>query len=284
MAQHNPEHLESIYTAHLLEQIHANLDLLLKQSKISRSNVDIIKNALPQHSTSRRSEAAIPEPASMANGRAASSAMPQPTPMSQSSGPEPQAGQHQPPPHFPAPPPPPAPHQPPQHYKQAKALWAYRGSAPDDLSFEKGDIIVVLAEENPDWWRGQLLNSQQPGGLFPSNHVEVVSAPPPPPPPSNHFPSSQQYQRHSSNAPYPTGPPPHQSPAYSQVPQYVDYKAPQAAPPPPLQHTQSAPPANIIVEKPKKNLLQGRFGQALAGGAGFGAGSAVATHVVNAIL
>ncbi|KNZ61109.1 hypothetical protein VP01_1450g6 [Puccinia sorghi] len=291
MAQHNPEDLESVYTAHLLEQIHANLDLLLKQSKISRSNVDVIKNALPPHSTSIRSEAAIPEP-SMVNGRAASSGIPLPTAMSQSNYGGSHVGQHQPSaPNFPAPPPPPSHPQPPQHYKQAKALWAYRASAPDDLSFEKGDIILVLAEENPDWWRGQVLNSQQPAGLFPSNHVEVVSAPPgppppPPPPPPNHFPSSQQYQRHQSNPPYPTGPPPqgipeYQSPAYSQAPQYGDYKAPppQAAPPPPLQHTQSAPPANIT-----KNLLQGRFGQALAGGAGFGAGSAVATHVVNAIL
>lgn len=273
MAQHNPENSDSIYTAHLINQIHANLDLLLQQAKISRNQVDLIKEALPQSSTtSCRAESGLPQP-SFPNSKTASS--PQPTPNTPASHPQ---SQH-PPTSSPAPPPPPA-HQPP---KQARALWAYHGSAADDLSFKKGDIIVVLAEENPDWWRGQVLNSQQPGGLFPSNHVEVISAPSQ----SDHSPNPH-YQRNQSIAPYPPGPPQgnpgYQSPAYSQAPQYGDYKAPQAAPPPPLQHTQSAPPVNITVEKPKKNILQGRFGQALAGGAGFGAGSAVASHVVNAIL
>ncbi|WAQ87880.1 hypothetical protein PtA15_9A4 [Puccinia triticina] len=282
MAQHNPDNSDSIYTAHLINQIHVNLDLLLQQAKISRDKVGIIKEALPQSSS--RAHSALPEP-SFPHGRAPS--LPQPTPITQNGHPQSHSHSQPSPHHLPssvtAPPPPPLAHQPPQQYKQARALWAYHGSAADDLSFEKGEIIVILAEENPDWWRGQVLNSQQPGGLFPSNHVEVIS----PPLQSTHSPSPQ-YRHHQSIAPYPPGPPQGnpgcQSPAYSQAPQYGDYKAPQAAPPPPLQHTQSAPPVNITVEKPKKNLLQGRFGQALAGGAGFGAGSAVATHVVNAIL
>ncbi|KAH9447746.1 hypothetical protein Pst134EB_021748 [Puccinia striiformis f. sp. tritici] len=29
----------------------------------------------------------------------------------------------------------------------------------DDLCFEKGDIIVISAEQNPDWWRRQVLNA-----------------------------------------------------------------------------------------------------------------------------
>ncbi|KAA1095994.1 hypothetical protein PGT21_001914 [Puccinia graminis f. sp. tritici] len=277
MAQHHPENSDSIYTAHLINQIHANLDLLLQQAKISRNKVDLIKEALPQSSS--RADSGLPQP-SFPNNRTASP--PQPTPSTQADHPKSQPPPQHLPTSFPTPPPPPA-HQPPPQCKQARALWAYHGSAADDLSFEKGDIIVILAEENPDWWRGQVINSQQPGGLFPSNHVEVISVPSQ----SDHSPIPQ-YRRNQSIAPYPPGPPQgnpgYQSPAYSQAPQYGDYKAPQAAPPPPLQHTQSAPPVNITVEKPKKNILQGRFGQALAGGAGFGAGSAVATHVVNAIL
>ncbi|KAH9456786.1 hypothetical protein MJO29_010732 [Puccinia striiformis f. sp. tritici] len=275
MAQHNAQNPESIYTAHLITQIHANLDVLLQQAKISRNNVDIIKDALPQ--IPGRADSSLPEP-SFPSGRAPS--LPRTTPITQTGHPQPAS--HHPPSPLPAPSAPPA-HQPLQQFKQARALWAYRGSAADDLSFEKGDIVVILAEENPDWWRGQVLNGQQPGGLFPSNHVEIISVPAQ----LNRI-STPQYQHQQPIAPYPSGPPQghpgYQFPAYSQAPQYGDYKTHQAAPPPPLQHTQSAPPANITVEKPKKNLLQGRFGQALAGGAGFGAGSAVATHVVNAIL
>ncbi|PLW14947.1 hypothetical protein PCANC_07940 [Puccinia coronata f. sp. avenae] len=282
MSQLNRDHLESIYSDHLIHQIHANLDLLLRQSKISRTNVDIIKNALSEQSN--RSNPALPEPTNANNG----GSFPQPTALITLNGyQESQATHHN--PHLPSsfpPPPPPLAHTSSPQSKQARALWAYRGSAADDLSFEKGDIIVILAEENPDWWRGQVLNSQQSGGLFPSNHVEVINSVASQPQHS----SSPHYNQHENHsiAHYPTGPPHgnpgYQSPAYSQPPRYGDHKAPQAVAPPPLQHTQSAPPVNITVEKPKKNLLQGRFGQALAGGAGFGAGSAVATHVVNAIL
>jgi hypothetical protein len=258
-------------------------DYLILIIQISRTNVDIIKNALSEQSN--RSNPALPEPTSANNG----GSFPQPTALITLNGyQESQATHHN--PHLPSsfpPPPPPLAHTSSPQSKQARALWAYRGSAADDLSFEKGDIIVILAEENPDWWRGQVLNSQQSGGLFPSNvsvsilfvswylviekiepmtdlrhvikmlnafkHVEVINSVASQPQHS----SSPHYNQHENHsiAHYPTGPPHgnpgYQSPAYSQPPRYGDHKAPQAVAPPPLQHTQSAPPVNITVEKPK---------------------------------
>lgn len=305
MPNSDARHSDSSYSDHLINQIHANLDLLLQDAKISSNAVDTIKaNLPPQRSSgwdlglSRRTSGSSPR------AQAPSTSQPEHPPQTH----------HHEPPHpqlqavvghqpisFPNP------SQTPSHlnsnaprYKQARALWPYHGSAADDLSFEKGDLIIVLAEENQDWWRGRLLNGPPPGGLFPSNHVELISGAPQPLPSSssNGPPESQQYRHHhpQSNVPHYPPPPPSQggpgwqaspygqAPPYSQAQPYGDYKAPQPAPAPPVQHTQSAPPVNVTVEKPKKNLLQGRFGQALAGGAGFGAGSAVATHVVNAIL
>lgn len=37
---------------------------------------------------------------------------------------------------------------------QAKALWSYQKTQPDDLAFVAGDTIDILEETNADWWRG----------------------------------------------------------------------------------------------------------------------------------
>lgn len=279
MAQYNNlQNNESIYSDHLINQIHSDLDLLLQQAKISQNSVNIIREALPP--LSHHTSSAPRESSSRANQPTSSS-----SPQLPSSVQNIYSQQHHQPPSFPVAPPPEN-HPPGSNFKQAKALWAYHGSAHDDLSFEKGDIIVILSEDNQDWWRGQILNSQQPGGLFPSNHVQVISLPPRSNSPARlPFPPNQPVGSYH-HSPSPAHPGWQPAPGYNQPPQYSDFKAPQQVPPPPLQHIQSAPapPVNVTVEKPKKNILQGRFGQALAGGAGFGAGSAVATHVVNAIL
>ncbi|XP_066254448.1 intersectin-1 isoform X2 [Euwallacea similis] len=48
------------------------------------------------------------------------------------------------------------------------ALYAYKASNPDELSFLKDDIINVTAREEEAWWRGELNGIS---GLFPSNYV-----------------------------------------------------------------------------------------------------------------
>jgi len=59
--------------------------------------------------------------------------------------------------------------------KKAKAIYAYQGDRPNDLSFRVGDIIDVISESSasgPDWWEGELNGRRGP---FPLNHVEILT-------------------------------------------------------------------------------------------------------------
>jgi hypothetical protein len=48
------------------------------------------------------------------------------------------------------------------------ALYPYSALNEDELSFEKDDVIILLAREEASWWRGELKGVS---GLFPSNYV-----------------------------------------------------------------------------------------------------------------
>ncbi|KAJ3716202.1 SH3 domain-containing protein [Lentinula raphanica] len=65
----------------------------------------------------------------------------------------------------------------------ARATWGYNedGADPADLSFAAGDMIEIVEETNPDWWTGKV-NGRQ--ALFPSSYVEKVTAPAPAPAPA----------------------------------------------------------------------------------------------------
>ncbi|GAA5888931.1 hypothetical protein JCM16303_002785 [Sporobolomyces ruberrimus] len=174
---------------------------------------------------------------------------------------------------------------------QCKAVWSYQKSQPDDLGFQQGDIIDIVSEENHDWWRGSLRGQT---GLFPSNHVERIQgnsngAPPPPPPP--HSQNSAPYNPSYSQSQY----------AYQQPQYYAQSTEKQQGwqpPPPPQQHyaPPPPPPQNVVVsqtapvseEDKKKKFPGGKFGKqigtAFAGGAGFGAGSAITSNAINAIF
>ncbi|KAH9812678.1 hypothetical protein DFH28DRAFT_389494 [Melampsora americana] len=303
MTQDQPNTSDTIYINHIISQIHSNLSLLSSQGKISHSDVAFIKAKLPapasHDSATHNARIAMPSVQSTSQfPTPADTPVNQQAPFVQPSIPSSNHEDHS------------GGHNSNGKYKRAKALWPYSGSASDDLSFQKGDIIVILAEENADWWRGEVVGSQRPAGLFPSNHVEVIPSSTEPPaiqPPVTNQTSTQPYNQYQHNPPPPTQYAPpiasnysngHPQPSYAPTPNWQappyhhgqyqgDNKAaPMSGPmgPPPLQHTQSAPPTQVVVEKPKKKPFQGRFGQALVGGAGFGAGSAVASHVVNAIL
>ncbi|KAJ9601403.1 hypothetical protein L9F63_000427, partial [Diploptera punctata] len=55
------------------------------------------------------------------------------------------------------------------------ALFQYTALNEDELSFEKDDVITILAHEEPLWWRGELNGVS---GLFPSNYVAPLSTVP----------------------------------------------------------------------------------------------------------
>ncbi|XP_077540159.1 dynamin associated protein 160 isoform X4 [Haemaphysalis longicornis] len=63
------------------------------------------------------------------------------------------------------------------HGEQVRALFAFVGQQEDELSFQKGDVLVVLGKEDASWWRGELGGRV---GLFPANYVEPLGDKPPP--------------------------------------------------------------------------------------------------------
>ncbi|KAF8688921.1 Variant SH3 domain, partial [Rhizoctonia solani] len=48
----------------------------------------------------------------------------------------------------------------------AEAKWNYNSDDPADLTLKEGDLIEIIEETSPDWWKGRL-NGRE--GLFPSN-------------------------------------------------------------------------------------------------------------------
>lgn len=53
-----------------------------------------------------------------------------------------------------------------------KALYAHKSDQADYLNFEEGAKIMVLTQEDPDWWYGKLENQT---GYFPKAYVELPS-------------------------------------------------------------------------------------------------------------
>ncbi|XP_023316913.1 intersectin-2 isoform X3 [Trichogramma pretiosum] len=55
--------------------------------------------------------------------------------------------------------------------EKVMALYPYKAQNDDELSFEKGDVIVVLSKDEDSWWRGDLNGTT---GVFPSNYVSSM--------------------------------------------------------------------------------------------------------------
>ena len=49
------------------------------------------------------------------------------------------------------------------------ALYDYEGSSATELSFRKGDKIVVYGQYDKHWWKGQVGDDQV--GMFPASYV-----------------------------------------------------------------------------------------------------------------
>ncbi len=56
---------------------------------------------------------------------------------------------------------------------RVRALHSFEPTEPNELAFEKGDIIKVVNREYKDWWRGQLRGRT---GIFPVNYVVRLHA------------------------------------------------------------------------------------------------------------
>jgi signal transducing adaptor molecule len=57
---------------------------------------------------------------------------------------------------------------------RVRALHGFEPTEPNELAFEKGDVIKVVNREYKDWWRGQLRGRT---GIFPVNYVVRLHAP-----------------------------------------------------------------------------------------------------------
>ncbi|XP_020278373.1 intersectin-1 isoform X3 [Pseudomyrmex gracilis] len=57
--------------------------------------------------------------------------------------------------------------------ERVMALYPYQAQNEDELSFEKGDVIIVLSKEEASWWRGELNGVS---GVFPSNYASPMSS------------------------------------------------------------------------------------------------------------
>ena len=55
--------------------------------------------------------------------------------------------------------------------ERVMALYPYQAQNEDELSFEKGDVITVLAKDEAAWWKGELNGMS---GVFPSNYVSPM--------------------------------------------------------------------------------------------------------------
>ena len=57
---------------------------------------------------------------------------------------------------------------------KVKAVYEYRSEEPDDLSFDNGQIITVIEDDDADWYTGEYADAQgqKVEGIFPRNFVE----------------------------------------------------------------------------------------------------------------
>ncbi|KAK7115759.1 unconventional myosin-Ie-like isoform X2 [Littorina saxatilis] len=54
---------------------------------------------------------------------------------------------------------------------KASCLYAYDAQDTDELSFNEGDVINIIKEDDSGWWRGKLRGKE---GLFPANYVQKM--------------------------------------------------------------------------------------------------------------
>ena len=62
-------------------------------------------------------------------------------------------------------------------YRRCRALYDCEADNEDELTFEEGDVIIIVAEETEDdnWMEGILENDPDRRGLFPSSFVHMLN-------------------------------------------------------------------------------------------------------------
>lgn len=52
------------------------------------------------------------------------------------------------------------------------ALFDFEAQEEGEVSFKKGNTLVILEKTDPNWWKGKVTNTGNTG-LFPSNYVQT---------------------------------------------------------------------------------------------------------------
>lgn len=65
-------------------------------------------------------------------------------------------------------PPPPPSRSTKKEIQVVRALYAFTGSTPQELSFSEGAVLYVLSKDDPNWWKCRCEDAE---GLVPSNYV-----------------------------------------------------------------------------------------------------------------
>ncbi|KAM9443767.1 arf-GAP with SH3 domain, ANK repeat and PH domain-containing protein 1 isoform 1-T2 [Clarias gariepinus] len=59
--------------------------------------------------------------------------------------------------------------------RRVKAMYDCVADHHDELTFSEGEVLVVLAEEDTDWWHGYVEGQPNKTGLFPASFVSILS-------------------------------------------------------------------------------------------------------------
>jgi len=170
-----------------------------------------------------------------------------------------------------------------------RAKYDYNATEAEDLSFKKGDLVVILQKLSSDWYKGHIKN-ETTIGVFPLNYVDIISqtefeafarTAAPAPELKPYLPPQQGY-----SSPAPQQPPLKEQESYGGYSQFpppsTNYY------PPPQQQLQQAPPQQFQQQQqqqpPKSHDHLKKFGSKLGNAAIFGAGATIGSDIVNSIF
>jgi len=54
----------------------------------------------------------------------------------------------------------------------ARAMYSYAAQIPEELGFQKGDILAVLRLQDDGWWEAEPVGNTGRPGLVPSNYLQ----------------------------------------------------------------------------------------------------------------
>lgn len=56
----------------------------------------------------------------------------------------------------------------------ARAMYMYQAAIPEELGFNKGDILAVLRHQDDGWWEAEVHGGSGQSGLVPSNYLQMI--------------------------------------------------------------------------------------------------------------